>query len=141
MHLPNRTQSSGRFRVGELAPIDGERKLTRVRLSKSVVLIPLSSVAILAGGLAYCSHRLGSLSATLSFLQGERILVDHPVQALGRLPDKTQKRLVYRLTNLGSAPVRIIGLHSTCSCLIPGDPPDFIGPGESALSSSAEQVT
>lgn len=104
-----------------------------IRFKRSFVLIPLSSVAILAGGLVYGNHRLGSLDATLQFLQGERILVDHPVQDVGQVPDNTSKQLVYRVTNLTSTPVRILGLHSSCSCLTPGEPPEVIGAGESVL--------
>ncbi len=59
------------------------------------------------------------------------ISLDPEVLDLGDMMPNTKGVGTMKLTNVGEAPLRIIGLRSTCACTIPGIQSDLIAPGAS----------
>ena len=85
-------------------------------------------VAFVASSVGYGSSRLGSASAVLQYLSGERLILDQHVKGLGDVRAGSQHSLAYRLTN---RPVRLLGAKTSCSCAVLGDLPREVAQSES----------
>ena len=97
----------------------------------SILFVSSMTWMILLTFFTYGSYKFGSLRATIDFLRGERLLVDHKYVNLGTMPMNESIRFSYKLTNMSSSTVKILGVNMTCSCLRPTEVPDLIKPGES----------
>lgn len=83
----------------------------------------LSALPIIAGTVAIVSlivgfthYRFGSIEAAQCYVRGDHILVDSPDQFRKIDPNTGEVRLEYKLTNLESSPVTLIGSNNSCSC-------------------------
>lgn len=103
---------------------------TVVRAARGVAAT-LLSVSVLTGGLALAgTFRYGSVGNALAALRGE-ILVAHPATyRFGPVEPGRKITFEYKITNLSSAPVRLVGSHSSCSCTVPDRLPQTLAPRE-----------
>ena len=60
----------------------------------------------------------GSVRAGLSYLAGERLIVDSHVKAFGEVAGDQTRRVTFRLTNRTGKEVQIIGAKSSCTCIV-----------------------
>lgn len=110
-------------------------ELAAVRLPNKRVVVERIRVhrwfctpAVIAGALltilAGVSYlRFGSVSAGLSYLAGERLIVDSRNKDFGQVGEGRDQTVRFRLTNLTGKAVRIIGAESSCTCVIAEDLP------------------
>ncbi|RUL88082.1 hypothetical protein [Tautonia sociabilis] len=76
-------------------------------------ILALLSMATMASVAAY---RFGSVGNALSFVRGERVLIESNAYALGSMPVGERRLIRYRLTNLTGRPVNVVGSQAPCSC-------------------------
>ncbi len=96
----------------------------------------LLSLALMVIGAGYGRYRFGTLSATLAYLHGERILVDDPSQSFDGTHAGGHVVVRYALTNLSGRPVNIIGMTCSCTCTIVEDMPKSLGTLETKVVSA-----
>jgi len=73
----------------------------------------------------------GSLAGAAAYLRGERLMITPAVFDLGELREGEKRELFLEATNLGSAPARIVGSSSNCSCIVPEELPMTVPAGTS----------
>ncbi len=97
----------------------------------SGVASTILALAILAGGLALAAiFRYGSIGNAIAALRGEVLIVRPETHRFGPVDLGQKVTLEYTLTNVSSAPVRLLGSHSSCSCTVPDRLPMTLRPRE-----------
>lgn len=61
-------------------------------------------------------YRFGSARNALSFVRGERVLIQSSVHAMGSVAVGEKRLIRYELTNLTSRTVNVVGSQAPCSC-------------------------
>ena len=72
-----------------------------------------------------------ALRAAFRSASGETLVVDASTKSFAVVSEGDPVTVSYKLTNLGSANVRIVGCRAACRCLVPVELPFSLGPGES----------
>ena len=104
-----------------------------IRTSIITLLMTLAFLALIAG---YGRHRYGSVSASLAYLRGERLLVDKPYQAIGGVHPGGQVVVRYAVTNESEHSVNLIGMTCSCTCTIVENLPKTLGASETKIVSA-----
>jgi hypothetical protein len=107
------------------------RNLTRFRLLRTVLTPVLLSATFLLIGAGYGTYRFGSVPATIAFLQGKHLLVAEPFITVVSARAGDQIVIQYKLTNLSSDRIQLLGMSSSCSCTIIENLPMTIGASKS----------
>ena len=102
-----------------------------IKRKQSMIFVSCLTSIILLTFFMYGTYKFGSLNATIDFLRGERLLIDHKSINLGAMPKNESTSFAYKLTNMSSSKVKILGFNMSCSCLRPIEVPDLIEPGDS----------
>jgi len=89
-----------------------------------VVAIPVLAV------LGYGKFRYGSLSGSVAALRGQVLYVEAPIRYLGSLAPGKTYTVRFRMRNVSSGKVRILGSQTSCACTVPEELPLLISPGE-----------
>ena len=89
------------------------------------------SIVLLGGSAGIGVHRFGSLSHTLAYARGVRLLADEPTMDLGPMEAGSRMTFAFRLTNLTGRPIKLIGAQTSCSCMVVDDLPTTIPPLQS----------
>lgn len=92
----------------------------------------LAASAILAVLSVASYWSLGSLEAGVSYLRGNRLFLDQHTRDLG-IVDAGTHEVAFRVKNLSSQPVQIVGAKTSCSCVVAEDLPVTIEPSASLL--------
>jgi hypothetical protein len=74
--------------------------------------------------------QFGSVTATIAWLQGYAICPDASAKDLGTIQAGVKHSAAFRLRNLASQPVTVIGAEASCYCTVVGSLPLTIPPGE-----------
>ena len=88
----------------------------------------------LAGGVALAGYgvaRFGCVPFALAYLRGERLVVDDASRQLGPVAVGEKRQIRYKLTNLSSTEVRVLGSNSPCACTVVNSMPDSFPAGSS----------
>jgi hypothetical protein len=88
---------------------------------RSTLWTGLFVALLLAGLLGYGLFRFGSVEALRLSLQGHALHVEPAEISVGDLQPREQITVPVRLRNLTSGPLRVLGSHSTCGCLVAGE--------------------
>jgi hypothetical protein len=73
--------------------------------------------------------RFGSISLALAYINGYSIVAEHSTVSVGEVPAGTEAVARFRLRNLASTPVRVVGAKSLCACIAVDDLPMTVEPG------------
>ena len=73
------------------------------------------------------------LLATLSASAQGRMAFDADAHDFGRLSEEEPGRHTFRFTNVGDAPLSLVGVESTCGCTVPEFTPSAVAPGEAGV--------
>jgi hypothetical protein len=76
--------------------------------------------------LGVASLRYGSLPAAVAAIQGRAIVADATTKSLGDMIPDRPHLVDFTLTNLSSRPVRIVGVRSSCSCVLTEQRPPLV---------------
>jgi len=76
-------------------------------------------------------YRFGSLAAAFQYIAGERSIVDGQTKSFGSLATGERSLVRFRLTNVSTRPIKLLGLQSTCACTVATNIPASIGPSSS----------
>jgi hypothetical protein len=94
---------------------------------KVVIATTLTLAVIVIWALA----GFGSLSvAAAYYLKGQTLFVDSTSKSMGVASPGETVVVPFRLTNHGRERVRIVGCYAYCNCMLPGDLPFTMAPGE-----------
>ncbi len=77
---------------------------------------------------AWAFLRFGSLTAAAAYVAGDRLLVDKTNKSFGRVIQGDTPSVEFALYNTTSKPVAIIGVSSSCTCVVVEDLPLTIPP-------------
>jgi len=75
------------------------------------------SVVVLTAFAGFAHWRFGSLRGGLSYLAGERLIVDHHTKSFGELATGDERTVVFTVINLAGREVQILGAKVDCSCV------------------------
>lgn len=89
------------------------RLSTFVRASVPVILVAAVLLTITA---SYGAHRFGSIESAISYLKGDRIIVDKAFKTVSAHRPNEQVVVDYRLTNISGRPVKLAGVATSCTC-------------------------
>ncbi len=82
----------------------------------------LLTIAGIASVILWGQVRFGSVSACFRYVAGDRFLVDSPLKSFGSVQTGQVALVSFRLTNMSSQAVRLLGSQSSCKCVLPGYP-------------------
>lgn len=109
----------------------GAFRAFRRRMSRFTGMSPGLALAILLGLGGFASSHFDLMGVALSYLQGERLIVERRVLSTRPLAARERERLAFKLINFEFRPATVIGGRSSCSCLATEGLPTTIPPGES----------
>src|SRR5579883_2831617 len=94
------------------SPSERDRGMSAVA---STLLLPNTGLAVLAlwGWLQF-----GSISSAIGFLRGDQLIPDSYSKSFGNDVIGSSKAVIFRLSNHGNKPIRILGARTTCTCTI-----------------------
>jgi Protein of unknown function (DUF1573) len=88
----------------------------------ALVLISANLVILIAAVWAWAAF--GSIGMAVGYcLRGERLFADATEKGFGVAEPNTVVQVTFKLTNRGDEPIRILGCHANCSCVVPSDLP------------------
>jgi Protein of unknown function (DUF1573) len=90
----------------------------------SVLVIAASAIALRASGM------MRAIEAVYFSMSGQGIAVDSATKSIGIVAEGATAPVVFRLTNRGRQPARIVGCMTNCNCTVPKGLPFTLGPGE-----------
>src|SRR5258708_3967537 len=103
----------------------------RVRRLIFTLAPPMGVFAILAiTACAYASVRFRSPGTAVRYLRGERLLIEADNVELGDVQSGAEANVPVRVANYSGAPVKVVGVWVSCSCLHANDYPLTVAPGE-----------
>jgi len=109
-------------------------KLTRMKQVAREVVIWLGLVAVLLASLSAFGYlRYGSIHNTLAAVRAETLIADSQSKSFGIVDGSKPVPVEFRLTNLSSRPIRILGSRTRCTCVAVDALPITIGPHQSHL--------
>ena len=79
-----------------------------------LVLIAVGLVCVFGWGI----YRFGSIRMTLAYVSGSVIAAETTVVDLGEVPSGEAVTAEFRLRNLSTRPITILGANSNCGCLV-----------------------
>lgn len=85
---------------------------------------------VIPGLLLACVAWFGSLDAARAYWSGQTVLVDAQTKYAGKVDEDGFVDVTYRLSNPTSAPVRVLGAKSSCSCMAILDLPTTVEAGQ-----------
>ena len=101
--------------MGQGVPATGGRRMAQ-RL-RGLVWIALLSSLVLASLAVWARVSFGSLGAALAFARGARLLPDEFSKSFGTLEAGEEKTLVFNVSNWCNQPIKILGAHTSCTCI------------------------
>ncbi len=104
----------------------------RVLIVGILLVIAASAIALRASGM------MRAVEAVYYATLGQRIAVDSATKSIGVVAEGATTPLVFRLTNRGRQPARIVGWSANCNCTVPKGLPFTLGPGETALAGALD---
>jgi hypothetical protein len=110
----------------------GRRSPLRETLRGIAAVLGLA-LLFLALGTGYGLYRFGSTSAALSYLQGERILVDRSFKSIAMARPGSEVVVHYTLANHSARPVSFVGMTSSCTCTRVDSHPEILAPSETRV--------
>jgi len=79
----------------------------------------------------WATARFGSVRSAIRYANGETLTVDAKTKSFGVGTPNQRTEVVFKVTNLGTQPVRIVGGRSVCVCTVPDDLPMSLRPRQS----------
>ena len=93
------------------------------------IIILLTSLW-LAAIAVYGLIEFGSVAAALAYVRGDRLIPDAYVKSFGDAPSGSQPKIRFVISNYSKIPHKILGIRSSCTCLVSdGDLPVIIPGG------------
>jgi hypothetical protein len=90
------------------------------------------ALLILSTSFCYAYYSYGSVRNLLSAVRGQPLIVNSPRQSFGTIKPGEVARVPFRMENVSSSPVRVVGCFVHCSCLLDQQLPFTVMPGETA---------
>lgn len=97
---------------------------------KNILWTVVFATLLLAGLAAYGVTRFGSFSALFAALRGRILYAEQVRISVGILKPREQVAVRVHLRNLASRPIRLLGSHSSCGCLVAKKLPMELAAGE-----------
>jgi len=83
--------------------------------------------------LAFCAYGLfGSIDSAIRFVAGWGLFVDHASVSFGTAEPNQRRTVSFLLRNRGTAPIRVLGCRTSCTCVVPDQIPFSIAPGKTS---------
>jgi Protein of unknown function (DUF1573) len=94
------------------ATAGGEKKLP----GWTITTLVLASVGLLCL-LAIAVRSFGGLVPALSYLRGDRLILDAHSKSFGTIDGGQRQTVTFKLTNMTDRPIRLLGAMSSCTCV------------------------
>lgn len=79
--------------------------------------------------LATCAHlKFGSISAALSYVAGDRLVVDATIKSFGEAEPGATRSVAFELRNWSGRAVTLLGAKATCTCVVADTLPRRLAP-------------
>ncbi len=103
-----------------------------VRLPAPAIVVPLMVSAVLLAATVWAIASFGSIGRAVAYhLRGETLFLDANEKSVGTINRGETAKVTFKMVNLGSAPLRIVGLKTWCACPVDEDFPLTIAAGAS----------
>jgi len=102
----------------------------RKPLSWLVMAVIFTNVGLfIAAGLAL--YWFGGIGPAVANLKGDRLIADSYSKSFGTAESGQIPVVVFNMTNAANRPITILGVRSSCTCVVPDDIPMTVAPRES----------
>jgi hypothetical protein len=106
---------------------------------RRVVLVSVNLALFIMAAWAFVGF--GSIQDCASYyLRGETLFADAREKSFGSAAPGETVAVSYKLLNRGKTPIRILGCHALCNCVMPRDLPFTIKPHESTVFTTSIQM-
>jgi hypothetical protein len=93
-------------------------------------IVIVNSMVVLAAG--WSLYAFGSVQQAVGYyLRGETVSADTAEKSFGIVSPGDPIKVLFKLTNRGREPVRVLGCDASCICIVPDDLPFSLDPNES----------
>jgi hypothetical protein len=94
------------------------------RVTMFIVMTTGATALVVLGSMYY----FGSLATSLSYLAGDRLLVDSPSKYVGVVEAGEVQLLTFRFYNMNNSPIILLGSSASCSCTVADSLPITVPP-------------
>lgn len=107
-------------------------QITGVAMYKNpMVMGAVAATLLMASIVGWAQLRFGSLANAMAYLGGRAVSVDHSIHNLGSVKSDKEFKVTFNVTNLEREPLKVVGAHASCSCVLPPEMPMTLQPFES----------